>query len=137
MELQLIATTENSSSYIQSLQKAIVPFFRNRRRSHVFQQDTTSIHTSKEALGWLASKGINALDWPAYSPGLNPIENLWGILARRVYKNETQYNTVQDLKAALLQEWNAISVAELQNLVASMPKQMFKVIQNHGGETSY
>uniref|UniRef100_A0A8R1EJS6 Uncharacterized protein n=1 Tax=Caenorhabditis japonica TaxID=281687 RepID=A0A8R1EJS6_CAEJA len=42
-----------------------------------------------------------------------------------------------DLKAALLQEWDSISVAELQKLVASMPNRMFKVIQNHGGATSY
>uniref|UniRef100_A0A8R1IL46 Uncharacterized protein n=1 Tax=Caenorhabditis japonica TaxID=281687 RepID=A0A8R1IL46_CAEJA len=42
-----------------------------------------------------------------------------------------------DLKAALLQEWDSISVAELQKLVASMPNRMFEVIQNHGGETSY
>uniref|UniRef100_A0A8R1ILE8 Uncharacterized protein n=1 Tax=Caenorhabditis japonica TaxID=281687 RepID=A0A8R1ILE8_CAEJA len=60
-----------------------------------------------------------------------------GILARRVYQNGTQYNIVQDLKAALLQEWDSISVAELQKLVASMPNRMFEVIQNHGGETSY
>uniref|UniRef100_A0A8R1I0S7 Tc1-like transposase DDE domain-containing protein n=1 Tax=Caenorhabditis japonica TaxID=281687 RepID=A0A8R1I0S7_CAEJA len=84
MELQFITTTETSSLYIETLQKVIVPFFRNRRRSHVFQQDNASIHTSKEAM-----------------------------------------------------EWDSISVAELQKLVASMPKQMFKVIQDHGGETSY
>uniref|UniRef100_A0A8R1IA35 Uncharacterized protein n=2 Tax=Caenorhabditis japonica TaxID=281687 RepID=A0A8R1IA35_CAEJA len=58
-----------------------------------------------------------------------------GILACRVYKNGTQYNAVQDLKSALLRERDAISVAELQKLVG--PNQMFEVIQNHGGETSY
>uniref|UniRef100_A0A8R1EFP7 DDE_3 domain-containing protein n=1 Tax=Caenorhabditis japonica TaxID=281687 RepID=A0A8R1EFP7_CAEJA len=75
MELQFITTTETSSSYIQTFQKAIVPFFQNLRHSHVFQQDNASIHTSKEAMGWLTSKGINVLDWPAYSSDLNPIEN--------------------------------------------------------------
>uniref|UniRef100_A0A8R1HXN4 Tc1-like transposase DDE domain-containing protein n=1 Tax=Caenorhabditis japonica TaxID=281687 RepID=A0A8R1HXN4_CAEJA len=84
-------------------------------------------------MGWLTSKGINIL----YSPDLNPIENLYGILARRVYKNGIQYNTVQDLKAVLLQELVSISVEKLQKLVASMPNRMFKIIQNNGGETSY
>uniref|UniRef100_A0A8R1ILT8 Uncharacterized protein n=1 Tax=Caenorhabditis japonica TaxID=281687 RepID=A0A8R1ILT8_CAEJA len=60
-----------------------------------------------------------------------------GILARRVYKNGAQYNTVQDLKADVIQEWDSISVAELQKLVASMPNRMFKIIQNNGGETRY
>uniref|UniRef100_A0A8R1I6E5 Tc1-like transposase DDE domain-containing protein n=1 Tax=Caenorhabditis japonica TaxID=281687 RepID=A0A8R1I6E5_CAEJA len=88
-------------------------------------------------MGWLTAKGINVLEWPACILDWNPIENLCGILARRVYKNGTQYNTVQDLKAALLREWDSICVAELHKFVASMPNRIFEVVQNHEGETSY
>uniref|UniRef100_A0A8R1EB21 Tc1-like transposase DDE domain-containing protein n=1 Tax=Caenorhabditis japonica TaxID=281687 RepID=A0A8R1EB21_CAEJA len=75
MELELSTTTKTSSSYIETLQNAIIPFFQNLLRFHVFQQDNTSIHTSKEAMGEVDIKGINVLDWSAYSPDLNPIEN--------------------------------------------------------------
>ncbi|KAG3001110.1 hypothetical protein PC128_g16898 [Phytophthora cactorum] len=34
---------------------------------------------------------INLLDWPARSLDLNPIENLWALLARKVYPNGRQY----------------------------------------------
>ncbi|PIC13704.1 hypothetical protein B9Z55_027567 [Caenorhabditis nigoni] len=137
MELQFISTRENSVSYQNTLQKAIVPFFRLRRRTHTFQQDNASIHSSNSTKNWFAAKGIKVLDWPACSPDLNPIENLWGSLVRRVYKNGKQYGSIQELKDALQKEWDAISTAELEQLVASMTDRLVEVIQKNGGETSY
>ncbi|CAD6196522.1 unnamed protein product [Caenorhabditis auriculariae] len=136
MDLQFITTRETSLSYQATLQKAIIPFFRNRRRTHTFQQDNASIHKSRSTLDWLAAKKIKDLEWPAVSPDLNPIENLWGLLARRVYRNGRQFNTIQDLKDALKAEWNNVTGAELKKYVASMPNRMFEVIQKNGGETN-
>ena len=56
----------------------------------IFQQDNTAIHSSKLMKDWFKTKNIEVLNWPTKSPGLNPIENLWGILSRRVYKNKHQ-----------------------------------------------
>uniref|UniRef100_A0A8R1HYW8 HTH_Tnp_Tc3_1 domain-containing protein n=1 Tax=Caenorhabditis japonica TaxID=281687 RepID=A0A8R1HYW8_CAEJA len=122
LDLQFITTKENSVSYQSTLQKAIVPFFRNRRNTHIFQQDNASIHVSNSTRDY---------------PDLNPIENLWGILARRVYRHGKQFNTIQDLKVAIKAEWDAITEAELKTLVASMPNRVIEVIQKHGGETNY
>jgi len=60
-------------------------------KNWIFQQDNAPIHASKETKTWLDLKKINLLEWPAYSPDLNPIENVWGIMARRVYANGKQY----------------------------------------------
>ncbi|EFO86926.1 hypothetical protein CRE_09736 [Caenorhabditis remanei] len=137
MKLQFITTRETSVSYQSTLQKPIVPFFRNKRRTHVFQQDNASIHKSISTQNWLKAQKITNLEWPAVSPDLSPIENLWGLLVRRVYKHGKQFNTIQELKDAVETEWNAITAAELRALVASMPNRMFEVIQKNGGETSY
>ncbi len=50
----------------------------------IFQQDLAPAHTTKSTKSWLNDHGVGVLDWPANSPDLNPIENLWGIVKRKM-----------------------------------------------------
>uniref|UniRef100_A0A8R1DKE4 Tc1-like transposase DDE domain-containing protein n=1 Tax=Caenorhabditis japonica TaxID=281687 RepID=A0A8R1DKE4_CAEJA len=77
---------------------------------------------------FLASKKIKVLDWPACSPDLNPIESVWDILARSVYKNGkqcTRCNSICELKDAVKTEWSKIHPSYLENLSNSMPNRIF------------
>ncbi len=50
----------------------------------IFQQDVAPAHTAKSTKSWLNVHGVGVLDWPANSPDLNPKENLWGIVKRKM-----------------------------------------------------
>ncbi len=49
----------------------------------IFQQDLAPAHSVKATSTWFKDHGIPVLSWPANSPDLNPIENLWGIVRGR------------------------------------------------------
>ncbi|KAJ7329803.1 hypothetical protein JRQ81_015977 [Phrynocephalus forsythii] len=49
----------------------------------IFQQDMAPAHTAKSTKTWLNDHGITVLDWPANSPDLNAIENLWALPRER------------------------------------------------------
>ena len=94
--------------------------------------DNATYHASKSTVEWFQKKKMRVLDWPSLSPDLNPIENLWGILSRRVYRNGRQFQNVCELKEAIAEEWRLISNSELQNLVETMPNRIFNLINCNG-----
>ena len=50
----------------------------------IFQQDLAPAHSAKATSTWFKDHGIPVLNWPANSPDLKTIENLWGIVKRKM-----------------------------------------------------
>jgi hypothetical protein len=67
----------------QALLPSVLPIFGN---NFVFQQDNCPIHTAHLIRDFLQTNDneVTTLDWPARSPDLNPIENIWGIMAKEI-----------------------------------------------------
>lgn len=100
----------------------------------IFQQDNDPKHKSKLLKTWFADKKIHLLDWPSQSPDLNPIENLWAIIKRRLAKRPRP-RSVQELWTNIQEEWANISVETCQNLIESMPRRIAECIKQKGRPT--
>jgi len=136
-----ISNKMKSADYIDVLEHGLLPMIENvgntEEREWVFQHDNASIHKAKNTILWLNEKNITVLEWPACSPDLNPIENLWGIMVRRVYENGRQFDNCEDLRDAIRRVWDEISVADIRKLAKSMPDRIFEVIKKNGGHTGF
>ena len=42
--------------------------------------DNFRVHWSLEELQFYKDNEITVIDWPSYSQGLNPIENVWALI---------------------------------------------------------
>lgn len=137
-ELQFLSHKMTGNSYKAVLEKAFPQFndlFGPIRWT--FQQDNAPIHNSRVVKQWIESQNVPTLEWPPYSPDLNIIENLWGLLSRKVYESGTQYQDKNSLIEAIKKAWNEISLSSIENLYNSLPSRIFEVIQNRGGYTHY
>lgn len=100
-----------------------------------FYQDNDPKHKSKIVQDWLKENCPCLVDTPAQSPDINPIENLWSFLERKIRNH--RISNKEDLKKALQEEWKKIPVEYCAKLVASIPRRLESVIQHRGYPTKY
>ncbi len=100
----------------------------------IFQQYLAPAHTAKSTKSWLNDHGVGVLDWPANSPDLKPIENLWGIVKRKM-RNETK--NADELKVFVKETWTSIPPQQCHKLITSIPRQIEAVIKAKGAPTKY
>jgi hypothetical protein len=81
-------------------------------------QDNDPKHKSYLVQEWIRESGIDVLDWPPYSPDLNPIENLWADVKRRAEMDNPK--TKEELKTALRKSWSEIDARLIKELIKSM-----------------
>ena len=100
----------NSEKYQDMLAESLLPFGPLiTNGEYVFQQDNAPIHRSDSTQRGFIANSVELLSWPPCSPDLNPIENLWGYLVRKVYGFGRQFTDVSSLKKANVCAWSEVT----------------------------
>src|SRR5690348_1354062 len=126
----------NAIAYCKVLEENFVPFWQELPSSCVFMEDGAPIHTAKYNKAWRQNKGIESIKWPAQSPDLNPIENIWQQLKTAVEKRGPKNK--EQLLIVLQEEWEKLrDKKSLRTLVKSMRRRVRAVIEANGMPTKY
>ncbi len=99
--------------------------------SETFFQHNHPKHTAKMTTALL----LKVMEWPNMSPDLNPIEQMWGILKRKVEKHHV--SSIQQLRYVIMEEWKRMPATTCAALVNSMPRRIKAVLDNNGAPTKY
>lgn len=105
-----------------------------------FQQDGAPVHTAKVVQDLFESLGITTLTWPARSPDLNIIENVWGLMKTNLSKQPGLSTSDSDeLWIAIEREWERIrtDLSFVDALYDSLPGRIQSVRLARGAQTRY
>ena len=100
-------------------------------------EDNAPIHRAKTAENWRLAHGIVKMGWPAQSPDLNPIENLWYIMKKHFHRKWAHRRNSIATKALLEFVWIKIEKSYIDKLVESMSKRMQLLVDAEGGPIKY
>jgi hypothetical protein len=133
LHIDRIRGTVTADTYTAMLFSNALPEIHRRHGTEfTFQQDNAAPHRAATTLTALEEEGIGVLSWPALSPDLNPVENLWAILVRRVYAEGRCYQSDDGLWEGIQSAARTITVDEVRPLIASMPTRLTKLLTNQG-----
>ncbi|EYC34438.1 hypothetical protein Y032_0001g414 [Ancylostoma ceylanicum] len=122
--------------YVDILKSVMQPYARNfMGQDYIFQHDNDPKHTSALVRTWLSSENVEVLEWPAQSPDLNPIENLWIDVNEAIKRGKPK--NIKELYETIENAWYDIPIERCQKLVDSMPRRCAAVIKSEGYPIKY
>ena len=137
-ELHFVQGNMNAHYYRDNVLETIILPYRNRVGDRfLLMDDNARPHRARIITTFLEDHNIQRMEWPAMSPDLNPIENIWAMLGTRVRNRNPAVTNVETLRVALQEEWNNIPQVLIRNTVVSMRRRCLECINLNGASTHY
>jgi DDE superfamily endonuclease len=132
----------SANFYIQVLDDNLLGIY---DPSLIFMQDNAPIHKTRKVIDWFTEYGIHVMDWPPYSPDLNPIEHLWIHLKQKMYIVNPNIDNITGgednirviVFRALFTAWELIDEDIIYNCLDSMITRINAVIAAEGWHTRF
>ncbi|GFU50847.1 transposable element Tcb1 transposase [Trichonephila clavipes] len=103
----------------------------------IFEQDNARLHVARIVQMFFVNHQSELLPWPARSPDLSPIENMWSMVAQRLTQITPPAATPEQLWQRVEAAWSTVPQEHIQSLFESMPRHVAAVISNNGGYSGY
>lgn len=132
-----------AADYVEMLEQKFYPEMKDEisRRGLTLQQDNAPIHRALLTQAFLSIKKIPLLKgWPAYSPDLNIIENIWALMQRKVYESyrtEGVPGNADILFERCETAFNEVCSSFVTIIYRSMKRRLREVIRLQGKRTRY
>ena len=125
----------DSQKYIEILEKSKDQLNELHPNRYILLYDNDSKHKSEMYLDYYIQNDIRLLEWPAYSPDLNPIENIWANIKNKL--GARVYNNKDTLEAEIKYYWDVYAKDYSEIVVQSMKKRIDACILKGGKRTGY
>ena len=153
------AGSVNADKYIEILNDGVITFVETllkpergadlitvaTKDTFLFMHDNAPCHKAAKVTKFLKKRRLPIMKWPAQSPDLNPIENLWVDLKERFHarcidlglKPSTRPEVLEKYAGIIKDLWNEQGMELITKLIESMPRRVAAVIAARGGHTKY
>ena len=117
----------------------VVPHFDNNALADrpMSMDDNAKPHRARIVQHFLQQEAVQTIPWPAMSPDMNPIEHVWDFIGRKINQRNPKCQNIDELRTAILQEWQQFPQERLRRLVRSMTRRVTELHNKRGGYTRY